>query len=134
MYKNKFTSYLKTGLFAASITALVAVVSFLLSSYLFNFPVEIIGESRDTLYLVLIAGVSFIAVFISSIIFYFLQRFTRKPLVYFILIVILGLIGNAVLAENDLLQQYKMTAHIIHLIVAGLAILLVPQFSRKKQS
>ncbi|QOY36408.1 DUF6069 family protein [Anaerobacillus isosaccharinicus] len=131
MFKEKFLSYVKSGFIAGLMTAIVSVVIFMVSSFIFGFSIELIGESRDTLYVVFILFVSFFAVFIGTIFFYLLQKFTSRPTLYFIIVVLIGFIGNTYMAEVDLLEQYKTAAHLVHVIVAGLAIYLIPRLNRK---
>lgn len=131
VYKQKFLSYLKGGLLAGIITAILANLGFVLFGLIFGHEIGFIGQDRDTLYIVFIAFATFMAVFISSIIFYFLQRFTKKTVIWFVAIVILGFLYNTYTAEVDLNEQYKMTAHILHLLVSGLTIYFIPRFAKE---
>ncbi|MFN7249311.1 MAG: DUF6069 family protein [Anaerobacillus sp.] len=131
MFKDRFLPYVKAGLIAGLLTAMIAALAFILSSFMFGFSIEIIGESRDTLYVVFILFVSFIAVFLGALIFYLLQRYTKRPTIYFLFVVILGFLGNTLMAETDLLDQYKIAGHIVHVIVACLALYLIPRLTRK---
>nr|WP_246594244.1 DUF6069 family protein [Evansella tamaricis] len=130
MYKNKFSSYLITGLLGAAIIAAVANVIFIASGFTFGHNIGFIGQDRDTLYIVFITFATVMAVLIGTILFYFLQKFTKKPVVWFGVIVFLGFLFNTFTAEVDLSLDYKATAHLIHVIVSGLAIYLVPKLSK----
>lgn len=132
MYKKKFVSYFKVGLLTGLVIAILANLGFVLLGLISGHQIGFIGQDRDTLYIVFITFATFMAVFISSIIYYFLQRFTKKPIVWFIIVVILGFIFNTYTAEVDLQEQYKMTAHILHGLVSVLAIYFVPKFSREQ--
>ncbi|WP_100372063.1 DUF6069 family protein [Bacillus sp. FJAT-45037] len=131
MYEKKFRSYLKVGLLAGLITAILANIGFVLLSLLFGHEFGFVGQDRDTLYIVFITFATFIAVFISSIIFYLLQKFTKNPIAWFIVLVVLGFLFNTYTAEVDLHEQYKMTAHILHLLVSVLSVYIVPKLSRE---
>ncbi len=131
MYKNKFSSYLKTGFLAAIIIAAVANLIFVVSGLIFGHDIVFIGQDRNTLYLVFITFATVMAVVIGSILFYFFQRYTKKPFIWFIVVVLLGFFFNTYTAETDLAGDYKATAHLIHVIVSCLAIYLVPKLSKK---
>jgi hypothetical protein len=131
MFSEKFRAYLKAGLIAGIITSIIATVTFLLSSFFLGFTLEFIGENRDTLYGAVVFFVSLLTVFLGSLLFYLLQKFTHRPTRYFFIIVVIAFIGNTFMAETSLLEQYKIAAHIVHVIVAGLAIYLVPKLTRR---
>ncbi|WP_078555271.1 hypothetical protein [Bacillus alkalicellulosilyticus] len=132
MYKNSFFSYLKVGFLAGVILTLLANLMFVLCGLIFGHEIGFIGQERDTLYMIFIAFATFMAVFMSSIIFYFIQRFSRKPLLWFSIVVLLGFIFNTYTAEADLHEQYKMTGHILHVLVSVLAIYLVPKLAKNQ--
>ncbi|ADU28666.1 DUF6069 family protein [Evansella cellulosilytica] len=131
MYKNNFSSYLKTGVLAAVIIAVIANVLFIVSSLLFGHEIGFIGQDRDTLYIVFITFATVMALLIGTVLFYFLQKYTKNPVVWFGIIVLLGFLYNTYMAEVDLDRDFKATAHLIHVIVSGLAIYLVPKLSKK---
>jgi len=131
VYKNKFVFYLVTGLQAAVIIAAVANVIFIVSGLILGHNIGFIGQDRDTLYIVFITFATVMAVLIGTILFYFLQKYTKKPVVWFGVIVLLGFLYNTYTAEVDLVGDYKATAHLIHVIVSGLAIYFVPKLSKK---
>lgn len=131
MYKSKFSSYLKSGLIGAVIIAVVANLLFILSGFVFGHDIGFIGQDRDTLYIVFITFATVMAILIGTILFYFLQKYTKKPVIWFGIIVLLGFLYNTYTAEVDLAIDYKITAHLIHVIVSGLAIYLVPKLSKK---
>lgn len=132
VYKKKFTSYLKTGVLAGVITTILVNVVFILMGLIVGHETYFIGQDRDTLYIVFISFATFMALFLGGIIFYMLQRTTKKPLLWFSIVVLLGFLFNTYTAEVDLHEQYQLTAHILHVFVGGLAIYLVPKLSREK--
>ncbi|WNF38858.1 DUF6069 family protein [Bacillaceae bacterium IKA-2] len=131
MYKDKFSSYLKTGLIGAVIIAAIANMIFIVSGLIFGHDISFIGQDQDTLYIVFITFATVMALLIGAILFYFLQKYTKKPVVWFGVIVLLGFLYNTYTAEVNLAGDYKATAHLIHVIVSGLAIYLVPKLSNK---
>lgn len=132
MFKKNFMSYVKTGILASVLILLIANVLFLIMGLLFGHDISFVGQNRDTLYIVFISFATFISLFIGAILFYFFQKYTKKPVLWFSIIVLLGFLYNTYTAEASLDAQYKVTAHILHLIVSGLAIYLVPKLSKEK--
>ncbi|MCT8140318.1 hypothetical protein H1D32_23030 [Anaerobacillus sp. CMMVII] len=126
-----FLSYVKVGFIAGFITTVIANLLFFTLGLVFGHEANFIGQERDTLYIVFITFATFTAVFLSSIIFYFLQKISKKPLLWFYIVVIFGFVFNTYTAEVDLLDEYKLTAHFLHAAVSLLAIYLVPMLSRK---
>lgn len=132
VYKKKFTSYLTAGVIAGVITTFLVNVVFILIGLILGHEIYFIGQDRDTLYIVFISFATFMALFVGGIIFYMLQRTTKKPVLWFAIVVLLGFLFNTYTAEVDLHEQFKLTAHILHVFVGGLAIYLVPKLSREK--
>lgn len=131
MFKKKFMSYWKIGLYAGGIITFLANIMFVLLGLTFGHEISFIGQDRDTLYIVFISFATFTAVFFSSVIFYFIQRYTKQPMVWFVVVVLLGFCFNTYTAEVDLQEQYKMTAHMLHVLVSALAIYFVPKFAKE---
>lgn len=131
MYKKHFLSYLKIGLLVGLVTALIANLGFVIFGLMFGHEISLVGQDRDTLYIVFISFATFMAVFFSSIIFYFLQKFSKKPVLWFVVVVVLGFLFNTYTAEVDLQEQYKVTAHILHVLVSALAVYFVPKFAKE---
>ena len=132
MYKRSFTEYIKTGLLAGLLITSIAVVMFYIFGFVFGHDVTVIGQDRDTLYVVFITFATFMAVFIGNLLFYVLQKFTKRPIFFYAIVVLLGFCINTYTAEADLALEYKLTAHLLHGIVAVLAFYLIPRFSRFK--
>lgn len=132
MYKQNFSAYLKTGLLAGIITVLIANLLFVLLGLLFDHQVSFIGMDRDTLYIVFISFATFVAVIVASMLLYLVQKYTKLPMLWLTILVIIGLAYNTYTAEVDLASDYKLTAHILHFVVSGLALYLIPKFSRIK--
>ncbi|MFV8828537.1 hypothetical protein [Alkalihalobacterium sp. APHAB7] len=133
MYKEKFTSYLKIGALAGVITTMLVNVVFILMGLIVGHETNFIGQDRDTLYIVFISFATFMALFLGGIIFYMLQKTTKKQLLWFSIVVLLGFLFNTYTAEVDLHEQYQLTAHILHVFVGGLAIYLIPKLSRERR-
>ncbi|WP_096153968.1 MULTISPECIES: DUF6069 family protein [Bacillus] len=131
MYKNKFKSYLKAGLLAALIIGAIVNIIFILFGILVGHDIGLIGQNRDTLYIVFITFATVVAVFVGTIIFYILQKFTKKPVRWFTVIVLMGFLFNTYTAEADLADAYKITAHVMHVFVSGFALYLIPKFVKK---
>ncbi|WP_134163607.1 DUF6069 family protein [Evansella clarkii] len=131
MYKNHFRAYLRSGLLASVVIAAAANVIFVLSGLLSGHEIGILGQDRDTLYIVFITFATVAAVFIGTILFYFFQKYTKKPVLWFSVIVLLGFLFNMYTAEADLAGAYKITAHIMHIVVSGLALYIVPKLAKK---
>lgn len=134
MYKNQFSSYVKIGFQAAFIITIVANITFVLSGFIFRHEINFIGQDRDTLYIVFITFATVMAVFIGTIIFYFLQKYTNKPVPLLVAIVLLGFLFNTYTAEVDLAEHYKLTAHIVHIVVSILAIYLIPKLANSSRA
>ncbi len=132
MFKKNFMSYVRTGIIAGVLILLIANAVFLVMGLLFGHDTPFVGQNRDTLYIVFISFATFISLFIGAILFYFFQKYMNKPVLWFSFIVLIGFIFNTYTAEASLNEQFKVTAHILHLIVSGLAIYLVPKLSKVK--
>ncbi|QOR64608.1 hypothetical protein IM538_12070 [Cytobacillus suaedae] len=132
MFKKNFMSYVRTGILAGFLILLIANAMFLIMGLVLGHDISFVGQNRDTLYIVFISFATFISLFIGAILFYFFQKYTKKPVLWFSIIVLLGFLYNTYTAEVSLEAQYKLTAHILHLIVSALAIYFVPKLSRVK--
>ncbi|MFZ3589952.1 hypothetical protein ACOI1C_11885 [Bacillus sp. DJP31] len=133
MYKTSFSSYILSGLLSGAVIALVSVLIFFSLSLLFNFEVQVIGENRNQLYVAFVGFASFFSPLLGAILFYFLKT-TSRPVLFFSIFTALVFIGNTVMAETQLQSQYVGPAHILHVIVAILAIYLIPHLVKRKNA
>ncbi|PYZ91692.1 hypothetical protein CR194_18880 [Salipaludibacillus keqinensis] len=134
MYEQRFSRYVIGGVITAIVAAALAVFTFLIFSFISGYEVKFIGSNQDTLYVGVIIGASVVSILLGAVLFYAFNRWTKKPIVWFGVLVLIAFIGNTVMAENDLQAQFKLVAHTIHVIVALSAFLLIPKLTKKSKA
>ena len=130
MHRVSFGRFLISGLISGVLGGLIAVILYLALSGLLDYKIQVSGNDLTQLYIVPIAIASILPNLIGSIVLFFIRRLNRPIMIYGILALIAALL-NSVFSQTQLVEDYRLVAHILHFVVAILSIVVIPKLATR---